>query len=245
MFPIRDHNPSTGTPVIVYVLVALNVLVYLYQWRFAGSGPDAEQFYRDWALFPAAVTEAGSVRGLFTSMFLHAGLMHLGGNMLFLWIFGDNLEDQMGHGGFLLFYMACGVLAGLAQVVADPHSMVPTVGASGAVAGVMGGYLLLFPRARIDILVIFIIFFKVFTIPSVVMLGVWLAFQILGGFGSVGTGDVAYWAHVGGFSAGLALTLPLWRRRGGRAFWNQTQGQPPHDEAVYAPSTIPLVRRRK
>lgn len=245
MFPIRDHNPSTGTPVIVYALIALNILVYLYQWQFDGSGLAADQFYRDWALFPADVTRNVSYRGLFTSMFLHAGLMHLGGNMLFLWIFGDNLEDQMGSRGFLAFYLACGVVAGLAQVAADPYSQVPTVGASGAIAGVMGGYLLMFPRARVDILVIFIIFFKIFTIPAVVMLGVWLAFQIIGGFGSMGDGGIAYWAHVGGFAAGMILTLPLWHRMGGRNFWRQTQGLPPNDAVVYAPSTIPLVRRRK
>lgn len=245
MFPIRDHNPSAGTPFMVYAILAANILVFAFQWRFASVEPAASRFYQDWALFPAAVTDGGEYRGLLTSMFLHAGLLHLGGNMLFLWIFGDNLEDQMGHVPFLAFYLACGLLAALAQVATDPHSMIPTVGASGAIAGVMGGYLLMFPRARVDILVIFIIFFKVFTIPSVIMLGVWLAFQILGGFGSAGDAGVAYWAHVGGFAAGLALTLPLWLRRGGREFWRETAGLPPHGEAVYSPSIFPQVGRRK
>ncbi|MFO1175733.1 MAG: rhomboid family intramembrane serine protease [Paracoccaceae bacterium] len=245
MFPIRDHNPSAGTPFVVYAILAANLLVFAYQWIFASAEPAASQFYYDWALFPAAVTDYGEYRGLLTSMFLHAGLLHLGGNMLFLWIFGDNLEDQMGHLPFLAFYLACGLLAGLAQVATEPHSMIPTVGASGAIAGVMGGYLLMFPRARVDIVVIFIIFFKVFTIPSVIMLGVWLAFQILGGVGSVGEAGVAYWAHVGGFAAGLALTLPLWLRRGGREFWRETEGLPPHGEAVYAPSIFPRIGRRK
>lgn len=245
MFPIRDHNPSASTPYAVYAIVAANILVFAWQWIFASAEPAASRFYYDWALLPYAVTDGGDYRGLLTSMFVHAGLLHIGGNMLFLWIFGDNLEDQMGHFGFVVFYLAGGVLAGLAQVAADPHSTVPTVGASGAIAGVMGGYLLMFPRARVDILVIFIIFFKIFTIPAIVMLGVWLAFQVLGGIGSAGDGGVAYWAHVGGFAAGLLLTIPLWLRRGGREFWRLTAGKPPHGEAVYSPSIIPLVRRRK
>ena len=145
MFPIRDHNPSLSTPFVTRALVLLNVLIWLYQWSLS-SDPHAEgQFYRAWAMFPVLVTQNGEWHGLLTSMFLHGGFWHLAGNMLFLWIFGDNLEDQMGHTGFLAFYLASGILAGLAQVAFEPMSKIPTVGASGAIAGVMGGYLLLFP----------------------------------------------------------------------------------------------------
>lgn len=246
MFPIRDHNPSQGTPVVTYAIIALNALVYAYQWSLSHDPMALSAFYRDWALFPAAVTQFGEYRGLFTSMFLHAGLMHIVGNMLFLWIFGDNLEDQMGHVGFLLFYLGAGLVAGLAQVGADPASLVPTVGASGAIAGVMGGYLLLFPRARVDILIIFVIFFRIFTIPSWIVLGTWFGMQLYAGLGvSPDGGGIAYWAHAGGFLAGIVLTIPLWLRRGAGAFWLVNHGSPPHPEAELSPSNIPLVRRRK
>jgi len=246
MFPIRDHNPSSRTPWVTYALVAANVVVFLFQWRFADNGPALSDFYDRWALIPAAVTYDGAYQQLFTSMFLHAGFMHIGGNMLFLWIFGDNLEDQMGHAPYLIFYFACGLAAGLTQVLTDPASTTPTVGASGAIAGVMGGYLLLFPRARVDILVIFIIFFRVFSIPAFLLLGLWFGLQVLGEFDSRGaTGGIAYLAHIGGFLAGLLLTMPLWLWRGGPGFWQTNGGQPPHPAAIYSASTIPIVRRRK
>lgn len=246
MFPIRDHNPSQRTPFVTYALIAANALVFLYQWIFASAEPAASEFYYTWALFPAAVTAGGDYHGLLTSMFLHAGVMHILGNMLFLWIFGDNLEDQMGHRPYLIFYLGCGLTAGLAQVAVDPSSTIPTVGASGAIAGVMGGYLLLFPRAKVDILVIFVIFFRVFTVPAFILLGLWFGFQIFGEIGSYADASgIAYFAHIGGFLAGLTLTLPLWLRRGGRSFWQANAGQPPHPETIYAPSTIPSVRRRK
>lgn len=182
--------------------------------------------------------------GLATHMFLHAGLMHIAGNLLFLWIFGDNLEEQLGHGGFLAFYLAAGLAAAGAQIAAEPSSAVPMVGASGAIAGVMGGYLLLFPRARVDIVVIFIVFFKIFTLPAWIVLGVWLAIQIFGGYATPGDGGgIAYWAHAGGFVAGAALALPRFLRLGGPRFWALTHGHPPHPEAVYAPSRIPPVKR--
>ena len=246
MFPIRDHNPSSRTPFVTYALIAANVLVLLYQWTISGSDPTISEFISRWALIPAAVTGGAQYRGLFTSMFLHAGLIHLGGNMLFLWIFGDNLEDQMGHFAYLVFYLACGLAAAFAQVAVDPASPVPTVGASGAIAGVMGGYLLMFPRAKVDILVIIVIFFRVFSVPAVLLLGLWFGLQIFGELGNRGaTGGVAYFAHIGGFLAGLAFTVPLWLRRGGRGFWQAHQGLPPHPDAAYSPSTIPLIRRRK
>ena len=246
MFPIRDHNPSGRTPYVVYALIAINVAVFLLQLPYSGNDRALAGFWGNFALYPAAVTQDGDYTGIFTSMFLHAGWMHIGGNMLFLWIFGDNLEDQMGHVGFLIFYLACGILAALAHIYSAPGSTVPTVGASGAIAGVMGGYLLLFPRARVDVVVIIVIFFRVFTLPASVMLGIWFALQVFGGFSTPAEGGgVAFWAHAGGFVAGIVLTLPVWLRRGGAGFWNRTHGQPPHPEITYRRSSIPSVRRRR
>jgi len=246
MFPIRDHNPSGSTPWVTWAIIALNVAAFLWQMSYMGSERALMGFWSDWAMIPAAVTRGGEYQGILTSMFLHAGFAHIFGNMLFLWIFGDNLEDQMGHLGFLAFYLAAGVLAALAHIAADPGSTVPTVGASGAIAGVLGGYLLLFPRARVDILLIFVIFFRVIALPAWVMLGLWFALQIVGGIGApIEGGGVAYWAHAGGFVAGLVLTLPVWLRRGARAYWRQNEGHPPHPGLEYDPSTIPLVRRKR
>jgi membrane associated rhomboid family serine protease len=180
-------------------------------------------------------------------MFLHGGWMHLAGNMLFLWIYGDNLEEEMGHLGFLVFYLAAGVAAGLAQALPDPGSVIPMVGASGAIAGVMGGYLLMFPKAKVDVLFIFVVFFRIFAIPAWIVLGIWLGLQIFSGVSTPSdAGGVAYWAHVGGFVAGLVLTLPVWLRRGAGRYWEQTAGHPPHPETQFeaARSNVPLVRRR-
>jgi membrane associated rhomboid family serine protease len=246
MFPIRDHNPSEGRPYVVYGLIAINLAVFALQLPYMGDQRALAGFWGARALYPAAVTEYGDYTGLFTSMFLHAGWMHIAGNMLFLWIFGDNLEDQMGHLGFLAFYLAAGIAAAVAHVAAAPGSTVPTVGASGAIAGVMGGYLLMFPRARVDVLLIIVIFIRVIQVPAWIMLGLWFALQILSGVGTGAEGGgVAYWAHAGGFLAGLILALPLWLRRGGPRFWGRTHGLPPHPGAVYAPSSIPTIRRRR
>ncbi|MCB2135048.1 MAG: rhomboid family intramembrane serine protease [Rhodobacteraceae bacterium] len=246
MLPIRDHNPSERTPFVTYALIALNVMIFLLQPSISGDDMALASFWRNWAMIPAAVTQGGEYQGILTSMFLHAGIAHLAGNMLFLWIFGDNLEDQMGHFGFAVFYIASGIAAALAHIAADPGSVIPTVGASGAIAGVMGGYLLLFPRARVDILLIFIVFFRVFTIPAWIVLSFWFGLQIFSGWGVPSEGGgVAYWAHAGGFAAGIVLALPLWLRRGAQAFWQRTEGHPPHPEAQYSPSRIPRVQRRK
>ena len=247
MFPIRDHNPSERTPYVTYALMAVNILVFLAYYPLLDQ-QSLYRFYFEWALLPENIADGRNIHTLLTSMFLHGGWMHIIGNMLFLWIFGDNLEDIMGHFGFLLFYVASGVAAGLLHVAADPSSVVPTVGASGAIAGVMGSYLLLFPKARVDILVIIVIIFKVFPIPAWVMLGIWFALQLLNGALLGGTdGGVAYWAHIGGFIAGFILTIPVWRRLGGRGFWQKTDGHPDHPEAKYQYSTsrIPRVRRIK
>jgi membrane associated rhomboid family serine protease len=248
MFPIRDHNPSTRTPFVTYALIIANVLIFLAYWLPAHSERELQFFFQTWGMIPARVMAGLDLQTIVTSMFLHAGWMHLAGNMLFLWIYGDNMEDSFGPIGFLLFYLACGAGAAGLQIAADPRSFAPMVGASGAIAGVMGGYLLLFPKAKIDIFIFFIVFFKIFPIPAWIVLGLWLGTQVFGGFATPSeAGGVAYFAHLGGFAAGVVLTLPLWLGRGGTAFWNRTHGVPPHPEAGYeiSRSRIPTVRRMK
>ena len=247
MFPIRDHNPSQATPYITYMLIALNVSVYLYGLVALTSDAALNRFYFDYAMIPARISAGENYPSLVTSIFIHAGFMHLAGNMLFLWIFGDNMEEEMGPLPFLMFYLLSGVGADLAQYASGPDSQVATVGASGAIAGVMGGYLLMFPKAKVDILLILIVFFKIFPVPSWIMLGLWFGLQLIGGIGSnPDGGGIAYWAHAGGFIIGLVLTLPLWLRRGARDYWSATQGHPPHPEAAYPfqKSSIPVVKRR-
>ena len=248
MFPIRDHNPSRRTPYVVFALMAINILVWIYDVSVIQPGGLLTRFYTEYALVPAFLSQGEGMQGLFTHMFLHGGFMHLAGNMLFLWIYGDNIEDEMGHLPFLAFYIACGLGAGFAQYAAEPLSNVPMVGASGAIAGVMGGYLLMFPKARIDIFVFFVVFFRIFPIPAWIVLGLWLILQIGGGFSTpLQGGGVAYFAHLGGFIVGAILTLPLWLRRGAQTYWDRNEGHAPHPETHYKlnDSRIPSVRRRK
>ena len=248
MLPIRDHNPSERTPFVTYALIAANIAVFIAYWPLFSDPRALGGFYDTWALFPARVSTGVEYGGLFTSMFLHGGIMHLAGNMLFLWIFGDNLEEEFGHWGFLGFYLLSGLGAGLVHVIADPASTVPTVGASGAIAGVMGGYLLLFPKARVDILLILIIIFRIFPVPAWLMLGIWFGLQLFNGVAAdQAGGGVAYWAHAGGFIIGFALVIPIWLRRGGPAYWNRTEGHPPHPEAKYKTvrTSVPNVRRNR
>lgn len=241
MFPIRDHNPSNTRPIVTLVLIAINVAVFVLTAPWLGGMVD---LWDQLALYPVAVANGQYLWGLLTHMFVHAGLLHLGGNMLFLWIFGDNLEDQMGHAGFLAFYILGGLAAAGFQMIADIGSGIPMVGASGAIAAVMGGYLLMFPRARVDVVAIIIILIKIFTIPAWVMLGVWFALQLFSGYSMMGgEAGVAYWAHAGGFAAGVVLALPVFLRRGGTGFWQATAGKPPHRPVDYAPTRIPPVSR--
>ena len=241
MFPIRDHNPSEITPYVTIGLIVTNIALFVLTAPWLGG---MTRLWIDLALYPVAVTHGFNLWGLVTHMFLHAGLLHVGGNMLFLWVFGDNLEEQMGPVGFLIFYLACGLLAAAAQIVSEPFSAVPMVGASGAIAGVMGGYLLMFPRSKVDVIAYFLIFFKRFTLSAWVVLALWFAAQLASGYLSdAGSDGVAHWAHLGGFAAGTALTLPLFLRRGGTAFWRQTRGHPPHPAIAYSPSRFPRVSR--
>ncbi|HXE74256.1 MAG TPA: rhomboid family intramembrane serine protease [Candidatus Xenobia bacterium] len=219
MIPLRDANPSRRWPLITLLVILANALIFLYE---VTLGPaQLQQFVFTFGVVPARLTGAappalpagGGIETLLTSMFLHAGWLHLIGNMWFLWIFGDNVEDYLGHLRFLLFYLFCGLAAGLIHIVFNLSSMLPTVGASGAIAGVLGAYLLLFPRARILTLVpVFFVFLM--EIPAYVILIYWFVLQFLSGTvsiveGSAAQGGVAWWAHVGGFVVGLALVKLL------------------------------------
>ena len=246
MFPIRDHNPSGGTPFVTFALIAINIGVFVW-YTATLSEAGINRFIFDWGLIPARLMYGEGYQTILTHMFLHGGWMHLAGNMLFLWIFGDNLEDEMGHGGFLVFYLLAGFAAAGLQTYMDLNSVIPMVGASGAIAGVMGGYLLLFPKARVDVLFIFIIIFRIFPIPAWIVLSIWFGLQVFSGVSTpTDAGGVAYWAHAGGFVAGLVLTLPAWFRRGAESYWKRTGGHPPHPEAEYplSQSSVPRVPRR-
>jgi membrane associated rhomboid family serine protease len=244
MFPIRDHNPSGRRPYVTYALIVANVVVFVMMLPLRADPYAEAVFYQTWALIPAK----GDWGGYLTSQFLHGGILHLAGNMLFLWVFGDNIEDELGHAPFLGFYLLSGIAAGLAQSLPDPTSQIPMVGASGAIAGVMGGYLLMFPKARIDVLVIFVIILKVFPVPAWIVLGIWFGLQVFSGASTPGDGGgVAYWAHAGGFVAGLVMMVPFWLKRGGTEFWQRTHGLPPHPEATYpiGRSSVPAAGRRR
>lgn len=233
MFPLKDNIPTDRLPVVTIALIAINVLVYLLLQR-PGSilGDPDQQFIVDWGAIPYEFTHLGDQCGIlgsqlvcdsatvrvtgpptvltaFSSMFLHGGLLHLAGNMLFLWIFGNNVEDSMGRARFLAFYLLSGLAAIGLQVAVGPDEIVPTVGASGAVAGVLGGYILLYPRARVVTLIFIVFFFTIIELPATLILGFWFFQQIA--FGALdltnptgGGGGVAYFAHIGGFLFGAA-----------------------------------------
>jgi membrane associated rhomboid family serine protease len=247
-FPFRDHNPSGRVPYVCWALIAANIAIFLGYWFTIQSDYALGEFYFQWGLVPRRFMAGQGWETVVTSMFLHGGWMHLAGNMLFLWVFGDNLEDQMGHGLFAAFYLVGGVAAGVAQVASEPAALVPMVGASGAIAAVLGGYLLMFPKARVDVLIFFVIFVRVVPIPAWIVLGLWFGTQLFSGWATpAGGGGVAYWAHAGGFVAGVILALPLWLAWGGVAFWGRTHGTPPHPETKYVltKSRIPVVRRMR
>lgn len=244
MFPLRDHNPSGRFPYVTRLLLVVNIAVFLLMWFTLPDEAARNRVYFDYGLVPVRFLQ-GDWPGILTSMFLHSGWLHLIGNMMFLYIFGDNMEDTFGHFGFAVFYLASGVAAGFLHVAMEAGSYQPMVGASGAIAGAMGGYLLLFPKARVDIVLFLLIFFRVFSVPAWAVLGLWFLFQLVGLAGVPGLGDaVAYWAHVGGFVAGMVLAVPLWLSLGGPGFWARTDGRPNHPTTDYSASRVPLVRRR-
>lgn len=221
MIPLRDLTPRQRTPFVAWSLVIANVAIFVYQYFVLDTRQAQEVFLASFAAVPADIGAAvlgqealaGGLLPLITSMFLHGGFMHLLGNMWFLWIFGDNIEDELGHVKFLLFYLTCGVLATLAHFAAEPSSTVPLVGASGAIAGVMGAYLVRFPRSRVTVLLPLIIIWTTVQLPAFVMLLYWFTIQLLNGAADASGGGVAWWAHVGGFAIGAMLALYLNRGR--------------------------------
>ena len=222
MIPLRDVIPSRTRPLVTVSLIALNISVFLFQ---VGLSPRAaERFIFAFGVIPANL----SMMTVVTAMFVHGGLAHLAGNMLFLWIFGDNVEDRLGHGRFLVFYLLCGSVAALAQAAFDPGSPVPMVGASGAIAGVMGAYVILYPQSRV--LMLFPFPPILFELPAVVFLAMWFVIQFLSGLGSLAAvgardlaGGVAFWAHVMGFVAGVLLVRVMRRPERDRVDWWDTQ----------------------
>ncbi|HWP94071.1 MAG TPA: rhomboid family intramembrane serine protease [Thermodesulfobacteriota bacterium] len=213
MIPLRDKIPSSSFPFINIIFIVLNSLIFLYE---VSLGGELEHFIHEYGLIPAKVvfySNTGFVDRFypfFTSMFLHGGWFHLIGNMLFLYIFGDNVEDRMGHFKYLLFYLICGLGAAFTQIITNVRSEIPMVGASGAISGVLGAYILLFPKSRIVTLVPIFFFLHIVEIPAAVFLLIWFIMQFFSGVATLAasrdTGGVAFWAHVGGFVVGLVLT---------------------------------------
>lgn len=207
MIPIGDENAGTAIkPLVNWTIIGLCVLVFLYELILPPARLDA--FFLQWGAIPAEITRFHDVYGLITSMFLHGGWAHIIGNMLFLLVFGDNIEDAMGHISYLLFYLLTGIIAGLAQILLSPTSTIPLIGASGAISGVLGAYIVLFPHGKVRALVFFGYFGQIVLVPAWVMLGLWFALQLFSGFASLGgpdIGGVAFWAHVGGFVSGAVL----------------------------------------
>jgi membrane associated rhomboid family serine protease len=228
MFPLRDDNPTTITPFVTWALIAANVVVFLYQ---ISMTPDAAQlFVYKFGAIPAVVLGTKSLpvqiapipplMSVFTSMFLHGGWMHLVGNMWFLWIFGNNIEEAMGHGRYLAFYLVCGIVASVSHIYSSVGSVIPSIGASGAIAGVLGAYMMLYPRARVWTLIFLGFFIKLMYLPAGVILGFWIVLQFINGSMTAGRqnlGGVAFWAHVGGFIAGVLL-VGLFKKRDVRFF---------------------------
>lgn len=218
MFPVSDVIPSRTTPFVTVGLIGLNALAFLYQLQLDDAALQQVVFER--GVVPATF----SWPTVLTSMFLHAGWVHFLGNMLYLWIFGDNVEDRLGHGRYVLFYFACGAAAALGQVAVHPSSPVPMVGASGAVAGVMGAYFVLYPRSRVLTAVFVVFFMDIIEIPAIFFLGIWFLMQLFNGVGSLGAeaagGGVAFWAHVAGFVGGTATGLFVRvRQTSPRPYW--------------------------
>jgi membrane associated rhomboid family serine protease len=219
MIPLRDVIPSRTTPYITVTIIILNAIAWLFELTLPQNELNA--FLQTFGVVPASFSAAT----LITSMFLHGSWMHVIGNMWYLWIFGDNVEDRLGHGRFIFFYLLCGTAAALAQVAIDPSSTLPTIGASGAIAGVMGAYFVLYPQSRVLTLVPLIFFYEVFEMPAVVLLGFWFLLQLFSA-GAIavtasthGSGGVAFMAHVGGFIVGIIAVFILKKRQTPDVYW--------------------------
>lgn len=211
MIPIRDGIPTRRTPVVNYILIIANILAFAYLWM---AGSAQESLVYEFAMIPSNYTDGsitvGDILDVFTSMFMHAGIAHIAGNMLYLWIFGDNVEDTMGHFKYILFYLVGGIVASLTHLAINPGSQIPTVGASGAIAAVLGAYLVLYPRSHIATFIPIGFFLRLAMLPASIVLVAWFVMQLFNGFLSLGGPDVggtAFWAHIGGFVAGVLMGL--------------------------------------
>jgi membrane associated rhomboid family serine protease len=217
MIPLRDVIPSRTVPFVTVTLIALNLVTWIIELSLPSE--TLEQFLKVYGVVPAFFTWPA----VLTSMFLHGDWFHLLGNMLYLWIFGDNIEDRLGHMRYLLFYLLCGTVAALAQVASSPGSEVPIIGASGAIAGVMAGYMVLYPRSRVLTLVPLFIFIELIEVPAVLFLGVWFFMQLVGEVGSIASttqgSAIAFWAHIAGFVTGIGAVLALNRPERQRVDW--------------------------
>jgi membrane associated rhomboid family serine protease len=219
MFPVSDVIPSRTTPYVTIALITLNTLAFFYELQFGER--DLQRVVLTFGVIPAAFSWPTVV----TSMFLHGGWVHFLGNMLYLWIFGDNVEDRLGHGKYVLFYLACGTAAALGQVWVHPDSTVPMIGASGAIAGVMGAYFVLYPKSRVLTAVFIVFFMDLIEIPAIFFLGIWFLMQLFSGVGSLGLeaadGGTAFWAHVVGFITGaLGGVFRRAREASRREYWD-------------------------
>ncbi|MEM2905564.1 MAG: rhomboid family intramembrane serine protease [Candidatus Bathyarchaeia archaeon] len=210
MIPVDDENPASIRPIVNWLLILASVGVFL--WQFLAAPEEFVRILLVYGFTPARILAGQGYYTFLTSMFLHGGLLHLGGNMLYLYIFGDNVEDMCGHLRYLAFYLLSGIVASLAYMFSAWDSPVPAVGASGAISGVLGAYMLLFPKVRIKTLVPVGLFMRFFRVPAFVMIGLWFIYQLLLAFAAFETG-IAYWAHIGGFAAGLLLGRPFASRR--------------------------------
>jgi len=238
LIPLKDDIPSRTFPIVNIILIILNVFFFLVEVSlgerlnvlFGNFGVVPAKFFASYYLIDDRIVYVGTVDRiipLFTSMFLHGGWFHLLGNMLYLWIFGDNVEDRMGHLRYLIFYILCGLIAGMTHIIFNPSSKVPSVGASGAIAGVLGAYMLSFPTARVVVLVVLFFYIDFIALPALLVLGFWFVMQFFSGVLSLGVesasaGGVAWWAHIGGFVAGMVLLFVFKRRNyypAGRDIW--------------------------
>ena len=236
MIPLKDDNPTRIIPAVTWGLILINTLIFLYQLSL--DPQQGQQFIYQFGAIPAVVFGYKSLPGylaaipppvsLFTNMFLHGGWLHLIGNMWYLWIFGDNIEEAMGHLRYVAFYLICGVIASVSHVLSNPNSLLPSIGASGAISGVLGAYLLLYPRARVLVLIPLGFFTRILYIPAAFVLGFWFVLQLLSGSlsGGQAAGGVAFWAHIGGFIAGMLL-VGMFKRPEIRFF------NPPHRRDSY------------
>jgi len=220
MLPLKDSIRALTRPVVTYTILVINILVFFYE---LSLGPYLNDFVRQFGAIPFYIFHPvgfSSYATLFSSMFIHANFMHILGNMLFLWIFADNVEDRIGHTKFIFFYFICGIAAALLHGITAVNSKVPMIGASGAISGVLGAYILLFPKARILALIPLGFFLRITYLPSIIFLGIWFFYQFLFGVSSLGAqgGGVAYFAHIGGFVAGLLLALPFRKRQKQHAY---------------------------